>query len=119
MKSPKTHLGKKLAIRRSVYFKSRTHYNSMYEAVGSLSPKFRKQYIYGCCDLGYHRGFRHDMALRPAIYLSELEFSISLIELIVSLLTDRKFNFLVEGEFSARRKIAAGVPQGSILAPIF
>jgi hypothetical protein len=36
--------------------------------------------------------------------LSELGFSTSLIELIASFLTDRKFDLLVEGEFSARKK---------------
>jgi hypothetical protein len=36
----------------------------------------------------------------------------------VSFLTDREFEVLVEGEFSSLRKIAAGVPQGSVLAPI-
>jgi hypothetical protein len=51
--------------------------------------------------------------------LAELEFSTSPIKLIYSFLTDRKFQFLVEGEFSTLRKIVAGVPQCSILAPIF
>jgi hypothetical protein len=42
--------------------------------------------------------------------LSELEFSISTIQLIVSFLIDRKFKVLVAGEFSAPREIAAVVP---------
>jgi hypothetical protein len=50
--------------------------------------------------------------------LSELEFPASLLKLIASFLTDR-FKLLVEGEFSAPRKIAAGGPQGSILARVF
>jgi hypothetical protein len=50
--------------------------------------------------------------------LSELEFSTSLIRLIASFLADRKFEVLVEGEFSMPRKIAAGVAQGSVLTPI-
>jgi hypothetical protein len=50
--------------------------------------------------------------------LSELEFSESLIKLIASFLTDRKFKVLVGGEFSAPRIIAARVPQGSVLAPV-
>jgi hypothetical protein len=45
--------------------------------------------------------------------LSELEFSTSPIKLIASFLTKRKFEVLVEGEFSAPR-----VPQDSVLAPI-
>jgi hypothetical protein len=51
--------------------------------------------------------------------LPELEFSTSLIKLIAYFLTDRKFNVLVEGEAPTPRKIAADVPQGSVLAPIF
>jgi hypothetical protein len=50
--------------------------------------------------------------------LSEPEFSTSLNKLIASFQTDRKFNVLVEGEFSMPRKIVAGVPQGSVLAPV-
>jgi hypothetical protein len=50
--------------------------------------------------------------------LSELEFSTSLIKLIVSLLTNRKFKFLVEGEFSTPRETEVRVPQGSVLAPV-
>jgi hypothetical protein len=47
--------------------------------------------------------------------LSELACSTSLIKLIASFLTSRKFKVLVEGEFSTPRNIAAGVPQGSVL----
>jgi hypothetical protein len=47
-----------------------------------------------------------------------LEISTSIIKLIDSFLTDRKFKVLVEGEFPALRKIAAVVLQGSVLAPI-
>jgi hypothetical protein len=42
--------------------------------------------------------------------LPELEFSTSLIKLIASFLTNRKFKVLVEGEFSTARELAAGVP---------
>jgi hypothetical protein len=38
--------------------------------------------------------------------------------LIDSFLSDRKFKILVEGEFSTRRKIAAGVPEVSFVATL-
>jgi hypothetical protein len=52
--------------------------------------------------------------------LSELlvELSTSLIKQIDSFLTGRKFKVFIEGEFSTTRKIAAGVPEGSVLATI-
>jgi hypothetical protein len=50
--------------------------------------------------------------------LSELQFSISLIKLIASSLTNRKFKVSVEGKLSSHRKVAARVPQGSVLAPV-
>jgi hypothetical protein len=58
------------------------------------------------------------MVLWPIIKLSELEFSTSLIRLIASFLTDRKFKVLVESEFSTPLKMVAGVPEGSVLAPV-
>jgi hypothetical protein len=48
--------------------------------------------------------------------LSELEFSTSLIKLIVSF--DRKVEAFIEGEFSTPKKIAVGVHNGSVFAPI-
>jgi hypothetical protein len=48
----------------------------------------------------------------------EVEFSTSLIKLIASFHTNRKFKVLVKGELSTPREIAAGVPQGSVLAPV-
>jgi hypothetical protein len=50
--------------------------------------------------------------------LSQLECSTSLIKLIAYFLTNRKFKASIEGEFSTPREIAAGVPQGSVLAPV-
>jgi hypothetical protein len=50
--------------------------------------------------------------------LLELTFSASLMKLIASFLSNRKFKVSVEGELSSPRKIAAGVPQGSVLAPV-
>jgi hypothetical protein len=45
--------------------------------------------------------------------LSELKLSASLIKLIASFLSNRKFNVSVEGELSSPRKIGAGVPKVS------
>jgi hypothetical protein len=50
--------------------------------------------------------------------LSELGFSTSLIKLVAFFLTNRKFKFLVEGEFYMPRNMDSGVPLGSILAPV-
>jgi hypothetical protein len=41
------------------------------------------------------------------------------INLIPYFFADRNFKVMVEGEFSAPRKIAAEVPQGSVIAPVF
>jgi hypothetical protein len=49
--------------------------------------------------------------------LSKLHFSISLIKLIGSFLSQRKFRVSVEGEMSTPRYMQAGVPQGSVLSP--
>jgi hypothetical protein len=50
--------------------------------------------------------------------LSELQFSTILVKLIASFLTNRKFKVSVEGELSLPRKVAAGVPQVSVLAQV-
>jgi hypothetical protein len=49
--------------------------------------------------------------------LSKLKFSTSLIKLIGSILSQRNFRVLVEGEMSTSRVMQAGVPQGSVLFP--
>jgi hypothetical protein len=48
--------------------------------------------------------------------LSKLEFRISLIKLISSFPSQRKFEISVEGEVSTPRDMQAGVPQGSVLS---
>jgi hypothetical protein len=50
--------------------------------------------------------------------LSHFHFLFSLIKLISSLLSSRKFRFMIEGELSTPRNIQGGVPQGSVLSPI-
>jgi hypothetical protein len=49
--------------------------------------------------------------------LSELHFSPSLIKLINSFLSHRKFRVMYEGELSTPRNIQEGVTQGSVLSP--
>jgi hypothetical protein len=49
--------------------------------------------------------------------LSKLKFLISLVKLISSVLSQRKFRISVKGEISMPRDIQAGVPQGSVLSP--
>jgi retron-type reverse transcriptase len=49
--------------------------------------------------------------------LSESEFSTSLIKLIGSFLSQRKFRVSVEGVVSTLKVMQAGVPQGSVLSP--
>jgi hypothetical protein len=46
------------------------------------------------------------------------EFSTSLIKLIASFLTDRKFEVLAGSELSTPRKIAAEFPQVTVLVPV-
>jgi hypothetical protein len=48
---------------------------------------------------------------------SELHFSSSLVKLISSFLSDRKFRVMVEVDLPTPRHIQAGVPQGSVMAP--
>jgi hypothetical protein len=60
-----------------------------------------------------------DTTWHPALLykLFELEFLTSLIKLISSHLSQRKFRVSVEGEMSTPREMQAGVPQGSVLSP--
>jgi hypothetical protein len=48
---------------------------------------------------------------------SKMNFSASLIKLVSSFLSSRKFSVLVKGKMSAPRIMKAGVPQGSVLSP--
>jgi retron-type reverse transcriptase len=60
-------------------------------------------------DTTWHSGLLYKM--------SKFEFSTSLIQLISSFLSKRKFRVSVEGEMSTSREMQAGVPQGSVLSP--
>jgi hypothetical protein len=56
------------------------------------------------------------MATWLALQLSKLKFSISLIKLIGSFLSQRKFRVSIEGEMSTPRYMQAGVPKGFVLS---
>jgi hypothetical protein len=60
-------------------------------------------------DTAWHLGFLYK--------LDKLKFSISLVKLISSFLSQRKFRISVEGEMTTPRDIQVGVPQGSFLSP--
>jgi hypothetical protein len=49
--------------------------------------------------------------------LSKLEFSINLIKLISSFLSQRNFRVSVKGEMCTPKEMQAGVSQGSVLSP--
>jgi hypothetical protein len=66
--------------------------------------------IEGAFDRKWHSGLLYK--------LSELASLTSLIKLIPSFLTNRRFKVLAEDEFSTPKNIAAGEPQGSFRAPI-
>jgi hypothetical protein len=61
-------------------------------------------------DTIWHPGLLHK--------LSELQFLESLLKLIAFFLHDRKFKVSLEDKFSSPRKVAAGVPLGSVRAPV-
>jgi hypothetical protein len=90
----------------------------VYEAGGLYHPTFNNNMSMAAVFLGVEEAFEKTWQSSVLYKLLELAFSTSLIELITSFLTNRKFKFFVEGEFSTPRNIAAGVPQGSVLAPI-
>jgi hypothetical protein len=54
----------------------------------------------------------------PAYYISCQSYNFRPVKLIASFLSNRKFKVSVEVELSSSRKVAAGVPQGSVLVPI-
>jgi hypothetical protein len=61
----------------------------------------------------FHKTWQLDLLHK----LLELTFSISLIKLISSFLSQRKLRVLVKGELSTPRNKHAQVPQGSLLSP--
>lgn len=86
----------------------------MHEADHSHHSTF---HVDGCCVLWYREILRHNLALWPSVRIVGSSIFIVHINLIVSFSTDRKFKVMEEGKFSAQRKWAARVPQGSVLDP--
>jgi hypothetical protein len=81
------------------------------------TPNFTNNMSTPSVSLDIEKAF--DSIWRPCLLykLSKLHFSSSLIKLISSFLSNRKFRVTVEVEMSTPRDIESGVPQGSVLAP--
>jgi hypothetical protein len=80
-----------------------------------VSPNFNNNMSTAAVLLDIEKAFETTWHPGLLYKLSELQFPISLIMLIASFLTNRKFKFSVEGEIY----VAAGVPQGSVLATVY
>jgi hypothetical protein len=90
----------------------------MYEAGGSVTLNFNTSMSTADVFLDIEKAFETICHSGLLYNISEFEFLTSLINIIVSFLTDRKFEILVEHEFSTLRNTEAGVPRSSVLALI-
>jgi hypothetical protein len=70
--------------------------------------------VVSCCESQIDFLYHH---LYTTLTLSKLQISTTLIKLISSFLSNRKFKVPVKGKMSTPREIQAGVLQGYILAP--
>jgi hypothetical protein len=89
----------------------------MYEANAPLDPQFQQQIVCGFGVFDDEKAFDTTWHTGLLYKLSKLEFSINLIKLVSSFLSQRKFRVSVEGEMSMPRVMQAGVPHGSVLSP--
>jgi hypothetical protein len=91
-----------------IWLSSRSQYdNSVYEAGDHVTTQnFNNDLPTAAVFLDIEKAFDTTGHSGLLYKLSELEFSRSLIKLIAG----RKFEVLIEGEFSTPRKITAGVP---------
>jgi hypothetical protein len=82
-----------------------------------VTPIFNNKMSTAAVFLGIEKAF--DITWHPGLLykLSKLEFSINLIKLLGSFLSQRKFRVSVEGEISTPKEMQAGVPQVSFLSP--
>jgi hypothetical protein len=100
---------------KSVWFSCMSQHFNVW-GLWTTWPKFQ-QYAYGCGILGYRKAFHTTWHPGLLYKLSKLHFSTSLLKLISSFLSNRKFKVSVEGKMCTPREIQAGVPQGSVLSP--
>jgi hypothetical protein len=84
---------------------------------GQVTLNFNNNMYTAAVFLDIEKAFDKTWHLGLLYMLSELKISISLIKLINSFLSQRKFRDSVEGELSTPRDIKAGVPQGPVLSP--
>jgi hypothetical protein len=90
----------------------------MYGLADHVTLKFNYNMSIAAVFLDIEKAF--DTTWHPGLLcnLSNLKFSASLIKLISSFLSQRKFRVSVEGEISSPRYMQARVPQGSVLSPV-
>jgi hypothetical protein len=92
LRTTKTHRRKKLSKCKSVWLLSRSLYDtSIYEAGGNIALNCSSNISKVALFLDIEKAFYTTWHSGPLYKLSELEFSTSLIKLIASFLSDRKF----------------------------
>jgi SMC interacting uncharacterized protein involved in chromosome segregation len=96
---------------------SSQHDITMCEGNGPRDPQFQQQISTAAVFLDIEEAFDSTWHTGLLYKPSKLEFSINLIKLVSSILSQRKFSVSFEGEISTPRVMQAGVPQGSVLSP--
>jgi hypothetical protein len=79
--------------------------------MGHVTLNFNNNMSTAAVVLDIEKSFGTTLHLALLHKLSQLKFLISLIKLIISFLSQRKFRVLVKGEISSPRDIPAGVPK--------
>jgi retron-type reverse transcriptase len=90
----------------------------MHEVTDVITLNFNKNMSTAAVFLDIEKAFDTTWHTGLLYTLSKLKFSVYLIKLIISYLTNRNFRVSVESEMSTPREMQAGVPQGSVLAPV-
>jgi hypothetical protein len=107
--SPKTHRKKDFLNTRQFGFRARLTGHETLNFNNKMSTAAAFLDIEKAFDTTWHSGLIYK--------LSKMEFSNSLIKLISSFLSQRKFRVSVEDEMSTPLKMKAGVSQVSVLSP--